>query len=114
MGLNQVNIKMVFLRFNDSLTLGYKGGFNHINDIIYKNGKFLTFKNNGEIKSSIDTLRWKSMDRGTKFHLNGGSFGKGRFVVAENGEILSSLDGIGWTSNISGTSNILRGVTYKE
>ena len=27
MGLNQVNIKMVFLRFNDSLTRGYKGGF---------------------------------------------------------------------------------------
>ena len=55
------------------------------------------------------------MDTGTKFHLNGGSFGKGRFVVvAENGEILSSLDGIGWTSNISGTSNILWGVTYKE
>jgi len=92
-----------------------RSGLNHINDIIYKNGKFLTFENNGKIKSSIDTLRWKSMDTGTKFHLNGGSFGKGRFVVvAENGEILSSLDGIGWTSNISGTSNILWGVTYKE
>jgi len=91
-----------------------RSGLNHINDIIYKNGKFLTFENNGKIKSSIDTLRWESMDTGTKFHLNRGSFGKGRFVVVgENGTVLTSSDGISWTSRDSGTPNFLSGITFR-
>ena len=90
-------------------------GTYNLNNVIYKNGLFLSSGTDGRTLNSSDGQRWKIMTPEIKFDLFGVSYGKREFVfVGENGTVRTSPDGIGWTSRTSGTSNRLNGVTYKE
>ena len=90
-------------------------GTYHLNNVIYKNGLFLSSGTDGRTLNSSNGLRWEVMTPETKVDLFGVSYGKREFVfVGKNGTVRTSPDGIGWTSRTSGTTENLYGVTYTE
>jgi len=83
-------------------------GTYHLNNVIYKNGLFLSSGTDGRTLNSSNGLRWEVMTPETKVDLFGVSYGKREFVfVGKNGTVRTSPDGIGWTSRTSGTTENL-------
>jgi hypothetical protein len=66
-------------------------GTYHLNNVIYKNGLFLSSGTDGRTLNSSDGQRWKIMTPEIKFDLFGVSYGKREFVfVGENGTVRTS------------------------
>ena len=95
-----------------SSTSSISGTSEHLYEVIYGNGIFVTVGDKGTIITSSNGTHWKVRTSGTSKYLWGITYGNGLFVTVGRRTIFTSSDGTSWTKINSGTSRHLRGITY--
>ena len=103
-----------------SSTSSISGTSEHLYEVIYGNGIFVTVGDKGTILTSSNGTTWTERTSGTSEHLYAVTYGEGLFVtVGENATILTSSDGTTWTERDGLRSKwaipkYLKGVTYRK
>ena len=81
--------------------------------VIYAAGQFVTVREGGEVRTSVDGINWTLRTSGTTNDLRAIIHDGSKFVVAgQNGTILTSSNGASWTARNSGTTTFFNSLAY--
>jgi len=81
--------------------------------VIYASGQFVTVRERGEIRTSVDGINWTARTSGTTNDLRAIIHDGNKFVVAgQNGTILTSSNGVSWTARNSGTTTFFNSLSF--
>ena len=81
--------------------------------VLYAAGQFMTVRERGEIRTSVDGINWTARTSGTTNDLRAIIHDGNKFVVAgQNGTILTSSNGVSWTARNSGTTTFFNSLSF--
>lgn len=81
--------------------------------IIYAAGQFVTVREGGEIRTSVDGINWTLRSSGTTNDLRAIIHDGIKFVVAgQNGTIITSSNGVSWTARNSGSTTFFNSLSF--
>lgn len=81
--------------------------------VIYAAGQFVTVRERGEIRTSVDGINWTARSSGTTNDLRAIIHDGNKFVVAgQNGTIITSSNGASWTARNSGSTTFFNSLSF--